>query len=138
MHSDVHCPDAVRKGTLTTIRGYALLAGVGLVLLGVVGVVGTLEFIPPADDILHLGAGGLLIYAGFGRIGERGSRVIVSVVGALYVVEGMIGPVRALLDELPITAYENGVDIAHVAFGLLSIFAAMLLPGRDVPQEVRH
>lgn len=118
-----------------TVRGYARVAGVLLFVAGLVGVLLTAGLLRPVDDVLHLVAGGALGYAGFGRVGERGARLVVGCVGAFFTVEGMIGPVRALLDELPITAYRNGADVAHVLFGVLSL-AALALP--DGPEGARR
>lgn len=123
-----------------TIRGYARAAGLALVLLGVVGLLISTSIIQPVDDVLHLAVGALLAYAGFGRISDRGARIVVAATGAFYLLEGVAGPIQALLDELPITAYRNGTDLIHVLFGLLSLFVATLLPDDSAPPEIsqRH
>ena len=116
------------------MRGYARGAGVSLVLIGAAGLAGWLDFIEPTGDLLHLATGALLAYASFGwRSAEATRAVVVVVVGSLYLLVGMPGPLTALLDELPIGLYRNGEDVAHVALGLLSVFAAILLPNEDGP-----
>jgi hypothetical protein len=111
-----------------TVRGYARVAGAALVLLAFVGLVGAWQVLSSVDTVLHLCTGALLGYAGFARVGERVVRAVVGGVGALYLVEGLVGPLKAFLDELPVLSYDDGEDVAHVLFGLICLFAATLLP----------
>ncbi len=119
------------------MRGYARGAGVALVVVGAVGLAGWMDFIRPTGDLLHLATGALLAHAGF-RWGSAGAvRAAVVAVGWLYLLAGVVAPITALLDDLPIGLYRNGEDLAHVAFGLLSLFAAALLPNEDGPTADR-
>ena len=123
----------MERGRRGTIRGYARGAGVSLALLGIVGLAGWMDFIRPTGDLLHLATGVLLAYVGFGRSSVGTTRVTVIAVGSLYLLFGMLNPFTALLDDLPIGLYRNGEDVAHVVIGLLSVFAAILLPKDDGP-----
>lgn len=123
----------MERGRRGTIRGYARGAGVSLALLGIVGLAGWMDFIRPTGDLLHLATGVLLAYVGFGRSSVGTTRVTVIAVGSLYLLFGMLNPFTALLDDLPIGLYRNGEDVAHVVIGLLSVFAAILLPKYDGP-----
>ena len=114
-----------------TVRRYTRGAGVSLALIGMVGLAGWMDFIKPTGDLLHLATGALLAYVGFGQESVRTTRVAVLAVGSLYLLVGMLNPLTALLDELPIGLYRNGEDVAHVVLGLLSVFAAILLPKDD-------
>ena len=118
-----------------TVRGYARGAGVSLALIGVAGLAGWMDFIKPIGDLLHLATGVLLAYVGFGRSKGRTARVAVIAVGSLYLLVGMLNPFTALLDDLPIGLYRNGEDVGHVVLGLLSLFAAILLPKDDDPSN---
>ncbi len=104
-----------------------------LVLIGAAGLAGWLDFIRPTGDLLHLTTGVLLAYAGFGWKNTRAVRTAVVIMGSLYLLAGMLAPITALLDHLPIGLYRNGEDVAHVVFGLLSAFAAILLPDEARP-----
>ncbi len=118
-----------------TVGGYARGAGVSLALIGVAGLAGWMDFIRPTGDLLHLATGVLLAYVGFGRSSARTIRVAVLAVGSLYLLFGMLHPFMALLDNLPIELYRNGEDLAHVVLGLISLFAAIMLPKDGGPSN---
>lgn len=115
------------------MRGYARGAGVTLVMIGAAGLAGWMDLIEPTGDLLHLVTGVLLAFAGFGWRNTGAVRAAVVVLGSLYLLVGMLVPFAVLLDDLPIGLYKNGEDVAHVVFGLLSVFAAILLPDEAGP-----
>jgi hypothetical protein len=115
------------------VRKYSRVAGVGLLLLGAVGLVGLLDFFQPLSDYIHLGTGALLVYVGFGNRSDGPVRGVVGGVGVLYVVIGILVPTFVLLSSMPLSLYHNGEDVLHVAFGQISLFIAISPPGTSQP-----
>jgi Domain of unknown function (DUF4383) len=78
-------------------RAYAKWIGVIVLLVGVVGLImgdpedGLLGFnVDVTEDIVHLATGGLLAYAGFSGTDDQ-ARSIVTVIGVVYLLVGIIG-----------------------------------------------
>jgi hypothetical protein len=87
---------------------------------------GVASFLEPSDLILIASTGVMLSWVGFRR---RHCRLAVGAVGALFLLVGILGPALALLRELSIVHYPAaGEALLAVAFGLLSVLAATLIP----------
>ena len=113
-----------------TLHGYAQVAGIGLVLLGLAGLVNLIADFKLFGDVLHLSTGVLLGYVAL-RKDARAVRGVLMGLGILYLLAGMLVPAWNLLDGLPIGLYENGEDLFHVVFGLISAFAALGLDSKN-------
>ncbi len=112
-----------------TVHEYARVVGVGLVLLGVAELF-IIDVFRSSSTLLHLSTGTLLVYVGF-RKDARVVRGVLTGLGILYLLAGMLIPTWNLLEGLPVELYENGEDLFHVAFGLLNVLAAMALASKD-------
>lgn len=106
------------------------MAGIGLVLLGLAGLIRLIYYFEPFGDVLHLSTGILLAYVAF-RKDARAVRSVLMGLAILYLLAGMLVPAWNLLDGLPIGLYENGEDLFHVVFGLANAFAALGLESKD-------
>ena len=78
------------------VRAYGKVAGVTVLLIGVAGLVlgqrslfGALN-IDIAEDVIHLGTGGLLAYVGFARRDNGVARAVVGAIGVVYLLVGSI------------------------------------------------
>lgn len=78
-------------------RVFAQIVGVVLLLLGLGGLLlgdgllGGLLNIDIVEDVVHLLTGGILAYVGFGHRDEGVTRDIVGMVGAVYLLVGLLG-----------------------------------------------
>ena len=79
------------------VRLCAQILGVVLILIGVVGLLlsdslllGILN-IDVVEDIVHILTGGILAYAGFGRLDAEAARSVVSALGVVYLLVGILG-----------------------------------------------
>jgi hypothetical protein len=116
-------------------RIYAQIIGVVLVLVGVVGLVlgdqvwlGILN-IDIVEDIVHLITGGLLAYVGFGRVDQGLTRMVVGVLGIIYLVVGLLGFVVPMIFGLIPHGYTIFDNLLHLALGVLSIALAWFVGG---------
>ena len=117
-----------------TVRVYAQVLGVVLILTGVLGLVlgerlllGILN-IDILEDLVHILTGGLLAYVGFGRTGLALARTLVLALGIIYLVVGLLGFVVPTLFGLLPDGYTVFDNLLHLALGLLSIAVAYLQP----------
>ena len=117
-----------------TVRVYAQVLGVVLILTGVLGLVlgerlllGILN-IDILEDIVHILTGGLLAYVGFGRTSLALARTLVLALGIIYLVVGLLGFVVPTLFGLLPDGYTVFDNLLHLALGLLSIAVAYLQP----------
>ena len=117
-----------------TVRVYAQVLGVVLILTGVLGLVlgerlllGILN-IDILEDIVHILTGGLLAYVGFGRTSLALARNLVLALGIIYLVVGLLGFVVPTLFGLLPDGYTVFDNLLHLALGLLSIAVAYLQP----------
>lgn len=119
------------------LRLYVQVAGVGLVLLGLTGILGMLgDVFGLAAGILYAGSGGIFLYTGFGRMDSRDIRTMTGGMGILYLVSGGFIVVLVAVYDLPsLGDYDYVDDYGRIAFGALSIFAARFLPCEDEPPE---
>ncbi len=115
-------------------RLYAQVTGVVLLLLGIVGLFaggrlfGILN-IELAEDIIHLLAAAVALYAGFGeRVSIGPARAYARIFGAIYLLLGILGFIVpnlfGLLGDRGYTIYDNIVHLALGAIGLFVGFAA--------------
>jgi Domain of unknown function (DUF4383) len=118
-----------------TIRVYAQVLGVVLILTGVLGLVlgerlllGILN-IDILEDIVHILTGGILAYVGFGRTDLALARSVVLGLGVIYLLVGLLGFVVPSLFGLLPDGYTIFDNLLHLALGVLSIAVAYLQPG---------
>ena len=113
-----------------SIRVYAQVLGVVLILVGIVGLVlgdqvilGILNT-DIVEDIVHLITGGLLAYIGFGRMDVATARNLVSALGVIYLLVGILGFVVPMMFGLIPYGYTLFDDLLHLALGVLSLAVA--------------
>ena len=115
-------------------RLYAQVTGVVLLLFGIVGLfAGGRLFgifnIEIAEDIIHLLAAAVALYAGFGeRVSIGPARAYARIFGAIYLLLGILGfivpDLFGLLGDRGYTAYDNILHLVLGAIGLFVGFAA--------------
>jgi hypothetical protein len=116
-------------------RIYAQIIGVVLLLVGVVGLVlGNVVWldilnVDIVEDIVHLITGGLLAYVGFGRVDQALTRMVVGVLGIIYLVVGVLGFVVPMAFGLIPHGYTLFDNLLHLALGVLSIVLAWFVGG---------
>ena len=115
------------------VRQYAGIVGAVLLLIGVVGLLageghlgGQLN-IDMIEDIIHILTGALLAYAGFGQRDVGLARTIVGVLGAVYLLVGILGFVSANLFGIIPSGYTIIDNIIHLALGVLNLAVAYVL-----------
>ena len=113
-----------------SIRVYAQVLGVVLILVGIVGLVlgdqvilGILNT-DIVEDIVHLITGGLLAYIGFGRMDVATARNLVLALGVIYLLVGILGFVVPMMFGLIPHGYTLFDDLLHLALGVLSLAVA--------------
>ena len=111
-------------------RTYAGVVGVVVILIGVVGLLAGEEpllglvNIDIVEDLVHLLTGGLLAYVGFGQRDEGLARGVVSGLGAVYLLVGVLGFVIPMLLGLLPHGYSIVDNIIHLALGVAGIVVA--------------
>jgi hypothetical protein len=115
------------------VRQYAGIVGAVLLLIGVVGLLageghlgGQLN-IDMIEDIIHILTGALLAYAGFGQRDVGLARTIVGVLGAIYLLVGILGFVSNTLFGIIPNGYTFIDNIIHLAIGVLNLVVAYVL-----------
>ena len=123
-----------------TARVFAQAVGVVLLLLGVGGLllrdgllIGLLN-IDVGEDIVHILTGGILAYVGFGQRDENVARSVVGVLGAVYLLVGLLGFVLPFLFGLIPTGYTVADNLVHLALGALGI-AVGFVSGGTAPRR---
>jgi uncharacterized protein DUF4383 len=118
-----------------SLRVYAQVLGVVLILTGVLGLVlgerlllGILN-IDIVEDIVHILTGGILAYVGFGRMDLALARNVVLGLGVIYLVVGLLGFVVPNLFGLLPDGYTIFDNLLHLVLGALSIAVAYVQPG---------
>ncbi len=118
-----------------SVRTYAQILGVVLLLLGVVGLLlgerallGLVN-IDIVEDLVHLLTGGLLAYVGFGQRNEGIARSVVGALGAVYLLVGVLGFIIPMLFGLLPHGYSVVDNLIHLALGVLSLVVAFALRG---------
>lgn len=115
------------RNQMINVCTYAWLAGVALLMLGGAELAGFLEIFEHGETVFLVAAGTLLIWEGV--LQRKRCKHVVGAIGSLCLLAGMFVPIGAVLTEAlavsPGTALEA---LFAVVFGLLSIFAAAVLP----------
>jgi hypothetical protein len=118
-----------------TARVYAQIVGVVLLLLGVLGLLlgeqallGIVN-IDIVEDIVHLLTGGILAYVGFGQRDEVTASNVVGVLGAVYLLVGVLGFIIPMLFGLLPHGYSVVDNLIHLALGVLSLAVAFASRG---------
>ena len=116
-------------------RIYAQIIGVVLILVGLVGLVlgdqvwlGILN-VDILEDVVHLITGSLLAYVGFGRVDQALTRMVVGVLGIIYLVVGVLGFVVPMMFGLIPHGYTLFDNLLHLALGIVSIALAWFIGG---------
>jgi hypothetical protein len=113
-------------------RLYAKIVGVVVTLVGVVGLImgdpedGLLGLfnVDIVEDIIHLATGGLLTYVGFAGT-NRAVKSVVTVLGVVYLLVGVIGFFVPELFGLIPHEYSLADNILHLTLGALALFAVL-------------
>ena len=115
------------------VRNYARILGIVLLVVGVLGLLlGSMLFglfnSDLLEDIIHLGSGGLMAYAGFALRDNGLVRTLVGGLGVVYLLVGLLGFVAPNLFGLIPTGYTLADNLLHLALGILGIVVGFLLP----------
>ena len=117
-----------------TIKRFAQILGVVLILVGLVGLVlgdkvwlGILN-VDIVEDVVHLATGGILAYVGFSGVDLSAARSIVLALGVVYLVVGILGFVVPTMFGLIPSGYTIFDDLLHLALGGLSLAVALSAP----------
>jgi preprotein translocase subunit Sss1 len=113
-------------------RLYAKIVGVAVLLVGVVGLIigdpedGLLGLfnVDIVEDIVHLATGGLLTYVGFAGT-NRAVKSVVTALGVVYLLIGVIGFFVPELFGLIPHEYSLADNILHLTLGALALFAVL-------------
>ena len=124
-------------GTMSTVRTYAGVVGIVLLLLGVVGLImqdailfGFLNS-DIIEDIIHLVTGALMAYVGFAQRDNALARMVVGVLGAVYLLVGILGFIDPKLFGIAPSGYTTADNIVHLLLGVLGLVVAYALPTTD-------
>jgi len=127
-----------QKGTGATVtRQYAKLAGVVIILLGVVGLIlgeqslGGVLNIDIVEDIIHLVTGGLMAYVGFSSSDDDLLRKVVGGLGVVYLLVGLLGFVTPMLFGLLPSGYSVVDNLIHLLLGVAGIYLGFFATGRQ-------
>jgi preprotein translocase subunit Sss1 len=116
-----------QRGTSMT-RQYAKVAGVVIVLIGVVGLLagerslGGVLNIDIAEDLIHLVTGGLMAYVGFSTRDADLLRKVVGGLGVVYLIVGLLGFVVPTLFGLLPSGYSVVDNLIHLLLGVAGIY----------------
>ena len=127
-----------------SIKQFAQILGVVLILVGIVGLVllgnevwlGILNS-DILEDIVHIVTGGLLAYVGFGRTDLATARNLVLALGVISLVVGILGFVVPMMFGLIPHGYTLFDDILHLGLGVLSLVVALTAPGASTARGAR-
>ncbi|MBA2528763.1 MAG: DUF4383 domain-containing protein [Euzebyales bacterium] len=115
-------------------RQYAKVAGVVIVLIGVLGLIlgekslGGVLNIDIVEDIIHLATGGLMVYVGFASSDAGLLRKVVGGLGVVYLVVGLLGFVVPMLFGLLPSGYSVVDNLIHLVLGVLGIWLGFFAP----------
>jgi hypothetical protein len=124
-------------GTMSTVRTYAGVVGLVLLLLGVLGLIlgeghlGGFLNIDIAEDIIHIATGALMAYVGFAQRDNALAKMVVGVLGAIYLLVGILGFFSATLFGIVPNGYTTADNIVHLLLGVLGLIVAYALPTTD-------
>jgi len=116
------------------VRTYAKVAGVVIILIGVVGLIAGEEplfgavNIEISEDFVHLITGGLMAAVGFGVRDTAVVRTVVGGIGVVYLLVGVLGfVVPDLFGLLPAHGYSVVDNMIHLVLGVLGVAVAWLV-----------
>jgi uncharacterized membrane protein len=118
------------------VRSYAQIAGVVVLLVGVLGLVlgdqsiGGLLNVDLPEDIIHLVTGGALAYAGFAIRDNATVRTVVGALGVLYIAVGILGFLSPTLFGVLPSGYTIFDNVFHLGLGVISVIVAWYI-GRE-------
>lgn len=120
-------------------KSVSKLLGVNLLLLGVVGSVlvaqspllGLLN-IDILENIVHLATGAAFAYVGFAMRDNGGARMIVRVLGIVYVAVGVIGFVAPTLLDLLQHPYTIVDNVIHLTVGAIVLYFGFMTAKTDL------
>lgn len=123
-------------GTMSTVRQYAGIVGLVLLLLGIVGLffegyLFNFLNVDIAEDVIHIATGALMVYVGFGQSDNALARMIVGVLGAVYLLVGIIGFISPNLFGVLQHNYTIWDNLVHLALGVLGLAVAYAPPRND-------
>ena len=125
------------------LRTVAKVLGVVVALLAVVGFfvegehLAGLMNVDIALDVVRVIIAAALLYVGFGNASASATRAVIIVVGAVYVVMGLLALIDPTMFGLLPTGF-TGFDIGfHLVVGLGSLVLAFLPAGRKVDTRAR-
>lgn len=116
-------------------RLYAQVTGVALILLGIVGIVMGDSLLglnsEIVEDVVHLLAGAVALYAGFGTRSDVPAIQYARIFGVVYLLLGILGFVQSdLFGLLPLRGYRLIDNLVHLALGIIGIYVGFAAPGR--------
>jgi hypothetical protein len=113
------------------VKTYCQVAGVVLLLLGVLGVLGVnipgfLSINEPTEIALHFITGGLAAWAGFTAGGYSSfAKTYAQVFGSIYLVLGVIGFVAP---DLPLGIhFDLACNLAHLVLGAWGVYVGFMV-----------
>ena len=119
------------------VRKYAMVVGVTVLLIGIVGLLlgqqslfGALN-IDIAEDAIHLVTGGLLAYVGFAERHIALARTVVGGIGIVYLLVGLVSFAEPNPLGLFPSEYSVLDNLIHITLGILAIAVVWLLPRDD-------
>jgi Domain of unknown function (DUF4383) len=116
------------------VRQYAGIAGIFVLALGVIGVI--VKLITRGDylfsvinvswtaNIIHLATGGLMAYVGYRQSDTSLAKMVVGVLGIIYLLVFVISLFNATLFGVIGSGFTWADNIIHLVLGLLGIYVA--------------
>lgn len=108
-------------------RLYAQVTGVTLIILGLVGIITGDVLLSLnselVEDIVHLLAGAVALYAGFGTRLDGPAIQYARIFGAVYLLLGILGfVIPRLFGLLPDVGYRIQDNIVHLVLGAIGLY----------------
>ncbi|MDP9382535.1 MAG: DUF4383 domain-containing protein [Chloroflexota bacterium] len=108
-------------------RLYAQVTGVTLIILGLVGIITGDVLLSLnselVEDIVHLLAGAVALYAGFGTRSDGPAIQYARIFGAVYLLLGILGfVIPRLFGLLPDVGYRIQDNIVHLVLGAIGLY----------------
>ena len=124
-------------GTMSPVRQFAGIVGALILLLGVVGLffegyLFGLVNVDIAEDIVHLLTGALFVFVGFGQRDNALAKMVVGVLGAIYLLVGILGFISPTLFGILQHSYSTADNLIHLIIGVASLVVAYAIPSNDV------
>ena len=108
-------------------RLYAQVTGVTLIILGLVGIITGDVLLSLnselVEDIVHLLAGAVALYAGFGTRSDGPAIQYARIFGAVYLLLGILGfVIPRLFGLLPDVGYRIQDNVVHLVLGAIGVY----------------